>query len=137
MKFIHINSIESLRQHWQILYQHYFANLQIESAILHYDWQQIIVKQSLFCCFDENNNLLNLVSASICHNQQAKPYWLFCDLFDGGNLLANNFLLNEIIKNMASNMKIMFCVSTKSQTMQQALAVNNFWLNHFCFSYGL
>lgn len=136
MKLIHINSVEKLQQYWQALYQHYFANLQIDSAILHHDWQQIIAKQNLFCCFDENNNLLNLVSASICYNKQAKPYWLFCDLFDGGNLLANNFLLNEIIKTVANFTSIMFCVSTKSQTMQQALATHSFWLNHFCFSYA-
>ena len=47
MKLIHINSVEKLQQYWQALHQHYFANLQIDSAILHHDWQQIIAKQNL------------------------------------------------------------------------------------------
>jgi hypothetical protein len=134
MKFIHINSPENLQQYWQVLYNNYFINLQTESATLYNDWQKIISQQNLFFCLDDNENLLNLATASTCYNRQAKPYWLFNNLLDS-NLLANTFLLNEISKILPQDFKITLCVSTKHKNMQQALATNHFWLNHFCFSY--
>jgi hypothetical protein len=133
MKFIHINSSETLQKYWQFLYENYFTNFE-NSVNLYNDWQQIITKQNLFFCLDDNQNLLNLATASTCYNEQAKPYWLFNNLLDG-NLLANTFLLNEISKILPQNFKTMFFASTKHKNMQQALATNYFWLNHFCFSY--
>lgn len=133
MKLVHINSSEKLEQYWPILAKNYFANFE-NTVNLYQDWQKIIAQQNLFLCLDNNQNLLNLAVASIVYDNLAKPYWLFNHLLDA-DLTTNNFFLNEILKIIPQNFKVMFCISTKNKNMQQALATNNFWLNHFCFNH--